>query len=305
MNDGQYVGTGDKFQRGSEPLTQPRALPPRSGMKRRVLPAQEAGPALELYEVGGRDGAGKAPVLCLHGAFGGAWMWTEFFLPALGGLGRSAAALSLRGHGGSEGREALGRATLADYTADVLRAFDALAEPPIVVAHSLGALLAQRLLGCRPMRALVLLAPLPPEGMLFVTPRLLVTAPKVWLEILDVISGNHGIALAHTRDTVFSSQLAPEDVDRYLSLMVPEGHCVLLECHVPLAVLPAFVLGVPTLIVAGSKDPLVPPDAAFRTALYHGADRRLVDGAGHLIHLESMAEGIAQDVVEWLEAREL
>jgi pimeloyl-ACP methyl ester carboxylesterase len=81
----------------------------------------------------------------------------------------------------SEGRQALRSATLAHYAADVLRALAEFSELPIVVAHSLGALLAQRLLGRTAIRALVLLAPLPPEGMLLIGGRLMVTAPACWV----------------------------------------------------------------------------------------------------------------------------
>ena len=270
-------------------------------LTRRILPAQPSAPALELCEVGEPGARGKTPILCLHGAFGGAWMWAEHFLPALGRLGRHAAALSLRGHGGSQGREALSRAMLSDYSADVIRAIDTFDEPPIVLAHSLGALLAQRLLGQRNMRALVLLAPLPPDGMMLITPRLLMTAPHVWLEIWSALSGDHAVALTHVRDSVFSNRLSPGEVDRYLSLMVTEGRSVLLECHVPLPVVPAFVLGVPALVVEAGNDRLVPQDAALRTSLYHGADHQVVEGAGHLIHLEPGAEEVARDVVAWLE----
>lgn len=274
-------------------------------LKRRFLPAQPSAPALEISEEGEPGAGGKTPILCLHGAFGGAWMWAEHFLPALGHLGRHAAALSLRGHGRSHGREALSRATLSDYSADVIRAVDAFDEPPIILAHSLGALLAQRLLGQRDFRALVLLAPLPPDGMMLITPRLLMTAPHVWLEIWSALSGDHAVALTHVRDTVFSDRLSPTDVDRYLSLMVVEGRSALLECHVPLPVAPAFVFGVPTLVVEAGNDRLVPQDAALRTSLYHRADHRFVEGASHLLHLEPGAEDLARDVVTWLEERGL
>jgi len=40
---------------------------------------------------------------------------------------------------------------------------------------------------------------------------------------------------------------------------------------------------------------------ALRTSLYHGADHQVVEGAGHLIHLEPGAEEVARDVVAWLE----
>jgi pimeloyl-ACP methyl ester carboxylesterase len=272
-------------------------------VRRRLLPAQRTQPALELCEAGALGP--KPPILCLHGAFGGAWMWTERFLPTLARLGRQAAALSLRGHGNSPGREELPRTTLADYSADVLRAMDEFAEPPVIVAHSLGALLAQRLLGRRPLRALVLLAPLPPDGMLFITPRLLMTAPQVWFELLKALSSDHAVEFTHVRDTVFSDRIPAADVDRYLSFMVTESRSVLFECHLPLLMAPACVLGVPTLVVEGSADRLIPHDAAVRTALYHGGDHRVVEGAGHLIHLEPTAGDVASDVLRWLDERGL
>src|SRR5262245_24130675 len=98
-----------------------------------------------MLEVRSAKTSHATPILCIHGAFGGAWMW-EAFLRVLGQWGRTAAAVSLRGHGQSGGRERLHETVLADYTADILRAFEEFAEPPIVVAHSLGGLLVQRLL---------------------------------------------------------------------------------------------------------------------------------------------------------------
>jgi pimeloyl-ACP methyl ester carboxylesterase len=273
-------------------------------VKHRLLPAHHSAPALEILETEGA-GRGKPPILCLHGAFGGAWMWNEAFLPALAALGRSAAALSLRGHGSSHGRESLSVARLADYSQDVLRANDALSETPIIVAHSLGTLLAQRLLWQRPVRALVLLAPLPPEGMLLLTPRLLGTVPEVWLDMVSGFFGDRTVAFTHSRGAVLSSRLSAADLDRYLALMVRESHFALLDCHVPVPIAPAFALGVPTLVLEAGEDKLVPRDAVMRTALYHGAEHRIVEGAGHLLHLERGAESMAQDVVKWLHHRGL
>jgi pimeloyl-ACP methyl ester carboxylesterase len=273
-------------------------------VKQRLLPAHRSAPALELLETEAAD-RGKPPILCLHGAFGGAWMWSEAFLPAAAALGRSATALSLRGHGNSHGRESLSGARLADYGQDVLRAIDALCEPPIIVAHSLGTLLAQRLLWRRPVRAVVLLAPLPPEGLLLLTPRLLVTVPELWLDIVDGLAGDRTVAFTHSRDAVRSSRCSAADLDRYLTLMVRESHLALLDCHVPVPIVPAFALGVPSLVLEAGEDTLVPRDAVMRTALYHGAEHRVVEGAGHLLHLERGAERVAQDVVEWLNHRGL
>jgi pimeloyl-ACP methyl ester carboxylesterase len=84
--------------------------------------------------------------------------------------GRRSAALSVRGHGRSGGRDLLRSATLTDYAKDPRRALTEFVDPPIIVAHSLGALLAQRLLGRVSMRAIIMLAPMPPEGLSFRLP---------------------------------------------------------------------------------------------------------------------------------------
>src|SRR5918997_5496486 len=93
-------------------------------------------PALEFIEARPEGPASGAPLLFLHGAFGGAWTWSEIFMPLFARRGRAVAAVSLRGHGGSQGHADLRLARLDDYLADVRRAFDEFDEPPVVIAHS-------------------------------------------------------------------------------------------------------------------------------------------------------------------------
>jgi pimeloyl-ACP methyl ester carboxylesterase len=269
----------------------------------RLLAARGSIPALEMLEVRSTRGSRATPILCIHGAFGGAWMW-EVFLHVLAQHGRTAAAVSLRGHGKSGGRERLHEAVLADYTADILRAFEEFAEPPVVVAHSLGGLLMQRLLGHVPLRALVLLAPLPPEGMLLITPKLLATNPAIWREMLDGVHAS-GPALRRVADLMFSGHFAPNDHQRHLVRMVPEGLQVLIEAHLPAFTLPAFAVGVPAVVISGDEDPIVTSDAALRTAIYHGAEYVSVRGAGHLLHLEPGAEQAEHAINSWLDTHGL
>ena len=107
----------------------------------------------------------RTPILFVHGAFGGAWTWTELFVLRAAKRGRPSVAFSVRGHGRSEGRDFLRSATLTDYTDDLRRTLAQFVAPAIGVAHSLGALLAQRLLGHVSTRAMIMLAPSPAEGL--------------------------------------------------------------------------------------------------------------------------------------------
>jgi pimeloyl-ACP methyl ester carboxylesterase len=169
----------------------------------------------------------------------------------------SRSRVSVRGRGMSEGRQALRSAMLAHYVADVLRALAEFSEPPIVVVHSLGALLAQRLLGRTAMRALVMLAPLPPEGMLLISGRLMVSAPAAWFGMIHNMVGFRTPTLGQLEELVFSDRFTPFDVDRHRARMVIESMQVLPDSYIPLPTPPVFSLDVPTLVIARDADRLV------------------------------------------------
>ncbi len=75
---------------------------PRARISHRLIERRD-GPALEWIEAEPAGEPRGAPLLFVHGAFGGAWMFEEIFLPHLARRGRRAAAVSLRGHGRSQG----------------------------------------------------------------------------------------------------------------------------------------------------------------------------------------------------------
>lgn len=259
-------------------------------------------PQLEILHAlpdGPRRGA---PLLFLHGAFTGAWAWKEVFLPFFARRGREALALSFRGHGGSRGRARLSSATLTQYEDDVGRALDLCPEPPIVVAHSLGGLVAQRLVGRVGMRALVLLASLPPDGLALVSPRLVLTEPVIWAEaLLGSMTRQKGPVSDATSRLLFSEGLPAERVARYSAMMTPESPRALSEAHLPGLICPALIMGLRTLVIGGALDRLVWRASTLRTALYHGAEHQCVDNVGHFVQLDLGAEEVARRVLDWVD----
>jgi pimeloyl-ACP methyl ester carboxylesterase len=223
----------------------------------------------------------------------------------LAARGRRASAISFRGHGQSEGHRAIQSATLEDYTCDVLRAFADCDEAPILIAHSLGSLLVQRLLGRVRMPALVLLAPLPPEGMFLLGSRLIVTKPANWLEGVNMVLGAEPPIVGSLKDLIFSERFTSVEIDWCIERMVAESTRALIEAHIPLLVTPAFLTAVPTLTIGGELDRLVPTDYVWRTALYHGGYYLRAEGFGHLLPIEPGAEEIARVTIDWLEERGL
>ena len=59
---------------------------------------------LELIKSEPVSAAHPTPILFVHGMWHGAWCWAEHFLPYFAQHGYDSYALSLRGHGASEGR---------------------------------------------------------------------------------------------------------------------------------------------------------------------------------------------------------
>lgn len=281
---------------------------PRGGYKVSNRLARRAdAPALEIVETAPTGPRIGPPLLLLHGAFGGAWMWAEHLGPYLAARGRVSVAVSLRGHGASEGREALAGTTLDDYVADARFALELLPQAPVVVGHSLGGLIAQRLIGRVQMRALALVCALPPEGLALVDARTAVTEPVVWLDALaGAAPPTPGAPPGGAAPRLlFSEGLPAARVRRYAALMTPEAPRALSQAQGPGPVLSAFLTRLPTLVIGAAQDPLVRRSCTLRTAFYHAARHETLDPSGHFPMLDVSAAALGRRLIDWLDAERL
>ena len=267
-------------------------------------------PALSMVEFGpggpGPGMAGDAPVLLLHGAYSGAWCWEEGFASAVADRGRHVAALDLRGRGGSEGRGGLARTSLDDFVRDLRDAVAVMPSPPVLVGHSLGGYLCQLLLGQVPVRGIVLMGSLPPDGLAAVGPRLALTNPKSWLEaIVAAVTRSKAATNLANLGLLFGDGVAPERIEIYAKRMVPESPRALAEAHLLRPVSSASLLRIPALVMNGMADKLVWPATALRTSLYHGAEYRTEPDGGHFLMLDTCWPRVASEIGDWLDAQGL
>jgi pimeloyl-ACP methyl ester carboxylesterase len=121
-------------------------------------------PRLEVLSRAPARPRNAPPLLFVHGAWHGAWCWDEHFLGYFSQLGFSAHAVSLRGHGESEGKERLRFARLSDFVEDLEQTVDALPATPVLIGHSMGGFVVQKYLERRRAPLAVLLASIPPGG---------------------------------------------------------------------------------------------------------------------------------------------
>jgi non-heme chloroperoxidase len=104
-------------------------------------------------------------IVMIHGMWAGGWVWDDW-APILERRGYACLAPTLRYHDVSPRTppDALGFASLLDYAHDLEREIDSLAEPPVLLGHSMGGILAQMLAARGRARAVALLSPMPPQG---------------------------------------------------------------------------------------------------------------------------------------------
>lgn len=88
----------------------------------------------------------KGSIVFVHGICHGAWCW-ENFISYFSDAGYRCYALSLRGHGKSEGRKDLNKFTLADYVEDVKDVVAMCSTKPFLVGHSMGGAVVQQYIG--------------------------------------------------------------------------------------------------------------------------------------------------------------
>jgi pimeloyl-ACP methyl ester carboxylesterase len=272
------------------------------GLIRSGLVAAEgsAAPRLEFVM---RDPPGPrigAPILCVHGVFGGAFMFTERFMPYFAEQNRRSAAISLRGHGRSEGRDRLPGATLDAFGDDVILAMSLLTEPPVLIVQDVALAIAERLFGRHRLAGIVAIAPMRRF------PGLDGDAREAGLYFpRELFGGLPGETLADkVVGGLFSDALSAERGRRYATLLAPAS-LPALRAVMASSVRSAALSGVPALVLHGDEDRIASRSEALRTALMHGGQFRDVPMVGHAMALDAEWRLAADAILGWLDQRTL
>jgi pimeloyl-ACP methyl ester carboxylesterase len=255
-----------------------------------VSPTMLAGfPAIKI------DGAAdRPPLLFIHGAFVGHEPFAGW-MKMLARRGWPGVAAARRGRQGV-GPDSAAGLTIADYVDDTLRTIDALGEAPVIIGHSLGGLIAQKIAELGRCRAAVLLAPAP-AGMLTAQP---VALPALLPMLPKILLGQPVRPSCRTCETIALNRIPVEDRTRIHDSLVHESGRVYREMIFGTFRVDAAKVHCPMLVMGGRDDRIVSVALVRRTAERYGAKLKIYEGHGHWLLEEPGWETLAAEVGAWL-----
>jgi pimeloyl-ACP methyl ester carboxylesterase len=283
-------------------------------LRRKVL---KGALGLALLPLAGARAAGEAAegakamtkdIVMLHGANEGAWCF-DAFRPVFESMGWTCHAPDLIGHGAraKDAAKTLVGVGIDDYRAELEAFLKTIPPDPVLLGHSMGAVLAQLLAAKGLARALVLIAPGPRAGILPQT-----EAEKKFGQDLmglgafwnTVINPDFDLARVLTLNRVPEAeqravfdQFGPESGRAFFELffwMFDRTDATAVDTK---------SVTCPVLCIAGADDNLVSVATVRATADgYRGATFLALDGHGHMLVLEPGAETIAQRIANWIPA---
>jgi len=247
----------------------------------------------------------SVPILFVHGMWHAAWCWAEHLLPYFAQHGYASYALSLRGHGGSEGRERLRWTSLADYVADVMQVVSQMESPPVLVGHSMGGMIVQKYLESNRAPAAVLLASAPPKGVVPATVRVAFRHPLAFMKANLTMSMFPIVSTPRlAQEAFFSADMPEEKVMSYFSRLQDESYRAYLDM-MGLSLPRPERVKTPLLVLGGANDSLFLPRDIEATARVYGARAEVFPNMAHDMMLEDGWQAAADRILGWLDEQGL
>lgn len=246
----------------------------------------------------------RPTLLFIHGAFAGAWCWDEHFLPYFAQHGYPAHAMSLRGHGNSQGKELLLQASLDDYVDDVANVVKKLSQPVVLIGHSMGGMVVQKYIESHTTKAMILMNSVPPTGLSASSVYLSFTAPFLvqQLGIMQTM-GPEYIALSAVRKALFSDDVPDSEVQRFFHHMQGESQRVIMDMsgfNLPFL---SDRYHFPILVLGAEKDAFFPTSVIDSTARIYRAEKQIFPNTAHAMMLEKSWREVADTIIAWLQRR--
>ncbi len=243
----------------------------------------------------------KPPLLLVHGALTGSWLWTEV-AAFMAERGWEAHALNLRGHFTSDVAD-LSDTTMRDYADDIGVALRQIGRPAVLIGWGIGALAALMHAERHPVLGLVLLAPSPPADALPRRPdeHELRAVPAIYDAAWWGWTGSRDELRARMPD------MEDDEIEKMSELLAGarESGPARRERMRGVPIDASRFVDLPSLVIGAGLDDVIHPTEARRTADLLGASYEYFPSASHfgLVMGARTWPEVAQSVLGWLEER--
>ena len=248
---------------------------------------------------------GHPPLVFVHGGYVHSGCWEMNFLPHFSNLGYHCHAVDLSGHGASEGKEHLDRYDLDHYAGDVAQVVADLPKPPVLIGHSMGALVVQRYLEKGSAAGVVMMAPVPTTGLAACSLQLNARQPDFLQEAARAVRGHYTDKTVRVmREVYFSPDVTAEQFAAFKPLVQDESTTAIAEM-MALAWRPPSRSRpkIPALVMGGELDAIFPANLLHFTASGWNAETFVVPRAGPMIMMEPHWTTAATKIENWLARR--
>lgn len=233
----------------------------------------------------------KETLVFVHGMSHGAWCWKEYFIPYFEQLGYECLAVNLPGHENPGSKKAI-HYSLEAYVEALANTVDSLAEDPIIIGHSMGGMILQKYLLKGRCKQAILLASVPPSGVLLPSLRVLIKHPG---GIKYLFQANLLGVFRKYPILMFGSNIRTGE---YVDKMCAESFWAYLQLMIPLL---RIKKGIPVLVMGGTEDHLISVNEFKQTAKVYGAELMLMDGGSHDLMLDPDCARYADKIYAWMQ----
>jgi pimeloyl-ACP methyl ester carboxylesterase len=253
---------------------------------------------LHIATAGVQTSGHGRPLLFVHGAWHGSWCWEENFVPYFSKLGFACHTFDFRGHGQSEGKDSLNNYRISDYVEDLGDVVAGIKQTPVLIAHSMGGLVAQKYAQDHEVAGLALLAPVPISGVGYGYGR---AHPVPFLKFLLTRKGKAMIDGDKLARSLFFSQGIPDDLfKRYYQELQDESYGALLDTGKGIEWKPLMGRP-PLLIIEAGRDAVIPRGRLEATARMYGSETARLDDLAHDVMIDLGWVKAAEAVESWLD----
>lgn len=223
------------------------------------------------------------------------------FLDYFAQHGFTSHAVSLRGHGNSEGWEKLRWRRIADFVEDVADVAARLSGPPVLIGHSMGGFVIQHFLEEHDAAGAVLLSSPGPAGLVRTALRVAWRRPPAFAKVNLTLSLQPLIATPElAREAFFSADFPDEELRAYWKLMQDDSYMSFLDMvalDLPKA---AKVRKIPLLVIGVGRDNMIGRGEIEATARAYGVQAEIIPEVAHDSMLEERWRTVAERIRVWL-----